>query len=113
MQPVVSVLAKTLCGGILVLLFAGLSEAFTPKRFAGILSAAPAVAIAGLAVGAIDRGPASEALAAHSMIAGAVALVACAAIAAVVIPKRGLAMGASLACVGWLAVAAVVAAALL
>ena len=52
---VVSVLAKALCGGALVLAFAALSEALKPKRFAGILGAAPSVAIAGIVVGSPRR----------------------------------------------------------
>jgi len=71
---VVSVLAKALCGGALVLTFAALSEALKPKRFAGILGAAPSVAIAGIVVGSLAKGPLDQAAAARTMIAGAVAL---------------------------------------
>jgi hypothetical protein len=77
---VVPVLVKALCGGVLVLAFAALSEALTPKRFAGILAAAPSVAIAGLAVGSVAKGPHEQVAAAWSMVAGAVALAACAAV---------------------------------
>jgi hypothetical protein len=113
MHIVVTVLAKTFCGGLLVLLFAELSEALAPKRFAGILCAAPSVAIAGLALGSAANGPADEAMAAHTMIAGAVALTVYAAIAAVVIPRRGVAVGAVVGSGGWLVVAAALTAVLI
>ena len=77
---VVSVLAKTLCGGLLVLAFAALSEGLKPKRFAGIFAAAPSVAIVGLAVGSAAKGPLDQVAAARSMVVGAVALILCAAV---------------------------------
>jgi hypothetical protein len=52
---VVPVPAKALCGGALVLAFAALSESLKPKRFAGILAAAPSVAVAGLVVGSFAK----------------------------------------------------------
>jgi uncharacterized protein DUF3147 len=76
---VIAILAKTVCGGVLVLAFAALSEGLKPKRFAGILGAAPAVAIAGLAVGSAVKGPLQQESAARAMIAGAVALALCSA----------------------------------
>jgi hypothetical protein len=83
---VVAVAAKALCGGVLVLAFAALSEGLEPKRFAGILAAAPSVAIAGLAVGAAEKGPLAEVPAARTMLAGALALAVC---AAVLVPLSG------------------------
>ncbi len=47
---------KALAGGGLVVAFALLSEALSPKRFAGLFSAAPAVALAGLSVVLLDKG---------------------------------------------------------
>jgi hypothetical protein len=43
------------------LAFAALSETLKPRRLAGILAAAPSVAIAGLAIGAAAKGPADQA----------------------------------------------------
>ena len=84
-------LAKALCGGALVLAFAALSESLKPKRFAGILAAAPAVAVAGLVVGSFAKGPLEQAAAARMMIAGAVALTVCAAV--LVPPSRPVGCG--------------------
>jgi len=102
---VVSVLAKTLCGGALVLTFAALSEALKPKRFAGILAAAPSVAIAGLVVGSLAKGPLEQASAARTMAAGAVALTVCAAVLVPAGRRWKVGRASTLACVVWIAVA--------
>lgn len=106
MQPVVTIVAKSLLGGALVLVFAALSETLKPKRFAGILAAAPSVAIAGLAVGAAAKGPADQAQAAHAMIAGAVALAVYAAVAVFALRRLGAGKGAAVSGVAWVVVAA-------
>jgi uncharacterized membrane protein (GlpM family) len=104
-QAVLTVVVKSLLGGVLVLAFAALSETLKPKRFAGILAAAPSVAIAGLAVGAAAKGPADQAHAAHAMIAGAVALAVYAAVAVLALRRLGLGKGAAVAGVAWVVVA--------
>jgi len=105
-QAVVTVIAKSLLGGVLVLAFAALSETLKPKRFAGILAAAPSVAIAGLAIGSAAKGPADQAHSAQTMIAGAVALAVYAALAVVALRRLGAGKGAAVCCVAWLVVAA-------
>lgn len=105
MQAVVTVVAKSLLGGVLVLAFAALSETLKPKRFAGILAAAPSVAIAGLAVGSAAKGPADQAHSAQTMIAGAVALAVYAAVAVVALRRLGPAKGAVVSGLAWLIVA--------
>jgi uncharacterized membrane protein (GlpM family) len=104
-QAVVTVVVKSLLGGVLVLAFAAMSETLKPKRLAGILAAAPSVAIAGLAVGAAGKGPADQAVAAHAMIAGAVALAVYAAVAVVALRQWGVGKGVIVAGVAWLIVA--------
>lgn len=105
MQDVLTIVAKTLLGGVLVLVFAALSETLKPKRFAGILAAAPSVAIAGIAVGAASKGPADQAHAAQTMIAGAVALAVYAAVAIVTLRKFGPLKGAAVAGLAWIVTA--------
>ena len=105
MQDVLTIVAKTLFGGVLVLVFAALSETLKPKRFAGILAAAPSVAIAGLAVGALSKGPADQAHAAQTMIAGAVALAVYAAVATFTLRRFGPLKGAAVAGLAWIVVA--------
>jgi uncharacterized membrane protein (GlpM family) len=100
-----TVLAKALLGGVLVLVFAAVSEALKPKRLAGILAAAPSVAIAGLAVGSAAKGPLDQAGAAHTMVAGAAGLVVYAAVAVVALRRFGTLRGALLAGAAWVVTA--------
>jgi uncharacterized membrane protein (GlpM family) len=113
MHDVVILAIKGLAGGMLVLAFALISQGLEPKRFAGLLSAAPAVALAGLAVTLLDKGPHDAHQASTGMIAGGVGM---AVYAAAVIPllRRARASVASMAALGvWTTVAAVVAVPLL
>jgi len=113
MHDVLILAIKGLLGGTLVVAFALLSQGLTPKRFAGLLSAAPAVALAGLAVTLLDKGAHDAHQASVGMIAGAAAM---AVYAAAVIPalRRTRAPVASVAALGvWTAVAAVIAVPLL
>jgi phage terminase large subunit-like protein len=74
---------KGLAGGGLVVAFALLSEGLSPKRFAGLFSAAPAVALAGLAVVVIGETTHKAHENSLGMIAGGVGMIA---YAAAVIP---------------------------
>jgi uncharacterized membrane protein (GlpM family) len=104
---------RAAAGGLLVLAFALLSEGVKPKRFAGLFSAAPAVAIAGLVV-TLATGPASDAEdGTQGMLAGAAGMAAYA-IAVVALLKRYSAHAASaMAMVAWFAVAGALAVPLL
>jgi uncharacterized membrane protein (GlpM family) len=62
-----------------VLAFALLSEGLTPKRFAGLFSAAPAVALAGLTIVVLDKGVHDAHKNGLGMIAGSAGMVAYAA----------------------------------
>jgi hypothetical protein len=62
-------------GGTVVSGFALLSDILKPKRFAGLFGAAPSVSLATLALAAGTKGRLYTANEAHSMIAGAIALV--------------------------------------
>jgi uncharacterized membrane protein (GlpM family) len=109
MHDVLILAAKGLAGGLLVVAFAVLSEGLSPKRFAGLFSAAPAVAIAGLTITVLDKGAHDAHESAAGMIAGGVGMVAyAAAVAALLLRTRaGVAAGLSLS--AWLLVATVVA----
>ena len=67
---------KGLAGGVLVVVFALIGEILRPRDLAGILSAAPSVALAGLGVAVITSGVAVAEGLAVGMIAGGVAFVA-------------------------------------
>jgi uncharacterized membrane protein (GlpM family) len=109
----ISVVVKALAGVSLVVLFAVLSESLRPKRFAGLFGAAPAVAIAGLAVTLVSKGALDARDASLGMVAGSAGMVVYAS-ATVLLLKRVppiMASGAGLAV--WAGVAAAVAVALL
>ena len=100
---------KGLAGGTLVVSFALLAEALSPKRFAGLFSAAPAVAVAGLTLVLIDKGAHDAHQEAVGMLAGSAGMIA---YAAAVIPllRRLHAWRAAATALGaWLLVAAMVA----
>ena len=61
-------------GGLVVSLFAAVSDALRPRTFAGLFGAAPSVALASLALTYRSHGAEYVALEGRSMIAGAAAL---------------------------------------
>lgn len=71
-----TVIIKALAGGTLVVAFALLGATLSPKRFAGLFGAAPAVAIAGLAVTLTGKGAHDAREAAIGMLAGAAGMLA-------------------------------------
>src|SRR5437660_1610650 len=74
MSPAMTIVMKALAGGVLVVVFALISEVLKPKEFAGLFAAAPSVAVASLAVTWADRGAPGATTAALGMIAGGVAM---------------------------------------
>lgn len=100
---------KGVAGGTLVVAFALLSEVLSPKRFAGLFSAAPAVAIAGLAIVLVDKSPHDAHQNAVGMIAGAAGMIAYAAWVVWLLRRRPASVAATIALAAWLIAAAVVA----
>ncbi len=70
---VVEIVVKALAGGLFVLAFAALAQVLSPKRFAGVFSAAPSVALGSLLVTAAFSGLPDVARSARGMAVGAVA----------------------------------------
>jgi uncharacterized membrane protein (GlpM family) len=64
---------RFLFGGLIVSIFAVISDGLRPKGFAGLLGAAPSVALATLTLTLLTEGKQYAALEARSMIAGAFA----------------------------------------
>jgi uncharacterized membrane protein (GlpM family) len=87
-HDVLILIIKGLAGGSLVVTFALVSEVVSPKRFAGLFSAAPSVALAGLVVTLLDKGPHDARENSLGMLAGCAGMVAYAA-AAVFLLRRG------------------------
>jgi uncharacterized membrane protein (GlpM family) len=105
MHDVLILLAKGLAGGLLVVAFALLSQGLSPKRFAGLFSAAPAVALAGLAVVLLDKGAHDAHQNAAGMIAGGAGMVAYAAAAVPLLRRMRASLAAALALSAWVIVA--------
>ncbi len=109
MHDLLPLLVKGVAGGGLVVAFALVSEALTPKRFAGLFGAAPAVALAGLAITLIDKGAHDAHEAAVGMIAGAAGMIVYAA-AVIRLLRRMRASRAALSALAvWVGAAAIVA----
>jgi uncharacterized membrane protein (GlpM family) len=108
-HDLVILVIKGIAGGSLVVAFALLSEGLSPKRFAGLFSAAPAVALAGLTIVVLDKGAHEAHENAVGMIAGGAGMVAYAALAVSLLRRMRASRAAAVALIAWLAVAAVVA----
>ena len=109
MHDVVILALKGLAGGSLVVAFALLSQALSPKRFAGLFSAAPAVAVAGLVIALLDKGPAQARAETHGMIAGALAMVLYALVVVSRLHRHRASRAAFTTLAVWLAAAAAIA----
>jgi uncharacterized membrane protein (GlpM family) len=101
----VEVVLKALFGGLFVVVFALVSEVATPKRFAGIFSAAPSVALGGLAVTLVTKGTHDVETAAVGMAVGGFALLVYSAAAVPALRRFGALKGAAIAVLAWLLVA--------
>lgn len=100
---------RGLAGGALVLAFAMISEGLSPKRFAGLFSASPAVALAGLTITLVDKGSHHAHQSGLGMIVGSVALVAYAAATIPLLRRFRASVASVIALTAWFATAAVVA----
>jgi uncharacterized membrane protein (GlpM family) len=96
---------RAAAGGCLVLAFAVLSQAVKPKRFAGLFSAAPAVAIAGLVV-TLSASTSSDAKdGSLGMLAGATGMVAYAVAVVALLKEQNAYLASAVAMVAWFVVA--------
>jgi len=102
------VVLRGLFGGAMVVAFAVIAELVKPKVFAGLFSAAPSIAIAGLLVAAYSTGTARAAEAAMGMFGGALAMVACTIVAAHAVKRFGAVAGSAAGWMTWSAVAGIV-----
>ncbi len=98
---ILSYVAKFLVGGLLVCVFALISQVCKPKQFAGIFSAAPSVLLAGLAITLLTKGATHAALTTQGAIAGAVGLVAYCFMATPAIKRFKTTIGVILSLLGW------------
>jgi uncharacterized membrane protein (GlpM family) len=113
MHDLLILLIKAICGGLLVVVFALLSEGLSPKRFAGLFGAAPSVAIAGLSITLIDQGTMSAQRDGIGMIAGGAGMIAYALAVVPLLRRTGVKRAAAMALAAWIAAAVAVASPLL
>jgi hypothetical protein len=102
---VAEVALKALAGGLFVLAFAALAQTLKPKRFAGVFSAAPSVALGSLLVTVAFSGVGDVAVSARGMLVGAAGFTAYC-LAAVPLMRRWGAWRGSTAALGAWAVTA-------
>lgn len=113
MKDLSLVLLKGLAGGTLVVMFALLSEMLEPKRFAGLFSAAPAVAIAGLALTLLSKGAHDARENSIGMLAGCAGMLCCALAAVPLLRWTGPVSASLLGLAAWVLPTAALAALLL
>jgi hypothetical protein len=105
MSDAASILVKAVAGGILVVAFALLGESLHPKRLAGLFSAAPSIAIAGLVVTVVAKGDVAASREALGMIVGAAGFVVFAACVRPLVGWLGSAGASAIAAIAWIGVA--------
>ncbi|HWC39500.1 MAG TPA: DUF3147 family protein [Acidimicrobiales bacterium] len=104
MEEMAQLATKTVAGGALVVAFALIGEAARPKRFSGLFSSAPAVALASLIVTVVAKGTFDARSASLGMIAGSVAMVACCVVAVRAVPSLHVVPASALVWATWLVV---------
>jgi uncharacterized membrane protein (GlpM family) len=97
---------RGLAGGTFVVTFSVLGELLRPKSFAGILSAAPSVALASLIITAVAKDETAVRSSALGMIVGALALVAACGVGIDAVRRFRALRGALASVCVWLVVAA-------
>ncbi len=100
------ILLRFLIGGIVVSIFAVISDMLRPRSFSGLFGAAPTVALATLGITYALKGSSYAATEGRSMLAGAVALCVYSLLTSYLLLKRNWSSlpAALLAFVGWFAV---------
>lgn len=107
MDDVAVTALKAFNGGVFVVAFALLGEVARPKRFAGLFSAAPSIALANLTVIALAVGAEEAQRQSNGMVVGAIALVIATAAGILAVKHWRALRGAVAVCLVWLFVAGV------
>ena len=105
MNDLLVLAVKAVNGGLFVVAFALIGEMANPKRFAGMFSAAPSIALANLLVVAVADGSATGVQNCWGMIVGAVAFAVACAVGTPAVARLGALRGSVVICGAWLALA--------
>jgi hypothetical protein len=92
---------KMMNGGLFVVGFALIAEMLEPKRFAGLFSAAPSVALANLLVVLMVKGRADGLANLSGMIVGVIAMTAVCLLGIWLVPRLGSLKGSVVMCAAW------------
>lgn len=98
-------IARFIAGGLLVCVFALISQVCMPKQFAGIFSTAPSVLLAGLAITLVVHGAAHATLTAEGAIAGALGMIFYCRIVVNAMKRHKVIVGSIISLSGWCIVA--------
>ena len=96
---------KGLLGGVAVVAFSLVGEAGHPKRFAGLFSAAPSVAVASLLMTVLTKGSAATVPYARGMLIGSAGMIAYCLVSLFLIDRLHALAGSVASWLAWLAVA--------
>jgi uncharacterized membrane protein (GlpM family) len=105
METLAVLAVKAVAGGTLVVVFAVLGERLRPQSLAGILAAAPSVALASLAVVLVAKGSSQVVDNAEGMLIGAAALVIAALVAVDAVRRFRALRGSLVSIAAWLTAA--------
>ena len=110
MNTVAFLATRAVVAGLLVLTFSVVGEVVKPKRFAGIFGAAPAVALANLALVVAVEGTPKAAPESKAMIIGGLAMVIACAVGVGAVKRSHALKGSGVIVATWIVVAGSVAA---
>jgi len=105
MTPWLTLGIKAVNGGLFVVLFSLIAEMLEPKRFAGLFSAAPSVALANLIVVILAQGHGDGIANTRGMVIGALAFSLSCLVGVVAVRRWRALAGSSALMVVWLALA--------
>ena len=105
MNQLVLLAVKALNGGLFVVAFALMGEMLQPKRFAGLFSAAPSVALANMIVVIAAKGHSDGIANARGMMVGAVAFALSALVGVVFVRRYRAKRGSAFMAATWLVLA--------
>jgi len=105
LKDAVTTAIQAIAGGTLVVAFALLGEVIRPKRLAGLFSAAPSIAIAGLAVTVVAAGALPASRTAFTMMLGAAGFVAFSATVRLLLRPLHAVLASMVGCLVWIVVA--------
>lgn len=105
MKDAMLLAVRGLNGGIFVVAFSLLAEVLKPKRFAGLFSAAPSVALANLAVDILANGHGPAVVGTQGMEVGASAFALSCLVGIAFIRRWGALRASILICAAWLGIA--------